>query len=481
MTEDHHGRLEVIQHLRQHGLQDTVKKFSLRSHKHKKHPHLVQLHYDFQCKFKEAVHCECRGIIVDTSDPKFPIVCLPYTKFFNHGEKEAKSIDWKSAVVMEKLDGSIATLYHYRGEWFLSSSSVPDASSLLYTSQQPFADIFFEIWSKMNYVFPTDPTNVYMFEMLTAKNRIVCHVPEDMIVLHGVRSMITLKEERPEPVAAAHNWRVAPTHPVSSLKDCIALVKDRPPFEYEGVVVCDAQFRRVKVKSPGYTAVSLLSGQKHVTNFQRMLHVIRIGESSELLAYHPKLKPAHDRVHRAYSECVAELSQATPRKELGLIFMSWVQRVRSQKVLPQVALRDAELKDAWELVELFMDTRGTNDNGAADDGEEEDAAEVDAPSKKGPVEDSAPPKRGGKGQRGKKKQDNDLPECTGICCQPAAPLISNVDHSAPVPSAPTTSNLKPKKKKKGKKDSDSDDDGDTAPPSLTPVAEEVTVKKKKGK
>ena len=45
------------------------------------------------------------------------------------GESSADAIDWSTARVMEKLDGSLATLYWYKGEWHVSSSGVPDASS----------------------------------------------------------------------------------------------------------------------------------------------------------------------------------------------------------------------------------------------------------------------------------------------------------------------------------------------------------------
>ena len=36
-----------------------------------------------------------------------------YVKFFNHGESNADIIDWKTARVYEKLDGSIITMYWY--------------------------------------------------------------------------------------------------------------------------------------------------------------------------------------------------------------------------------------------------------------------------------------------------------------------------------------------------------------------------------
>eukprot|EP00759_Apiculatamorpha_spiralis_P009861 PhF_6_TR16970/c0_g1_i2/m.25640 len=329
-------QLEVIKELRQHGVEATVKKYSLRSRKHAKHPNLVLFHYDFQCKFTDLVNQECRGLIVDTSDPAYPLVCLPYTKFFNHAEKisggvASKAIDWKTAIVTEKLDGSIASLYYYGGEWHVASSNVPDGSANLSASGETFSQIFFDIWQSLRYPLPTDTSKVYLFEMLTNKNRIVCTVKEEAIILHGVRCMKTLQEERPEPIALQHGWAVVPVHPIRSLEEAIAFVKERPPFEHEGVVVCDAKFRRVKVKSPHYTAVALLSNQKHATNYQRMLHIIRIGESSEFLSYYPEMQATHDKVFEAYQQSLRELSKQRPSEEFGTIVTKFVQDMRSKK------------------------------------------------------------------------------------------------------------------------------------------------------
>jgi len=53
----------------------------------------------------------CRGIILDAEDD-WRVVSLPYVKFFNYGESYAdKTLDWTTAKVYEKLDGSMVTLY----------------------------------------------------------------------------------------------------------------------------------------------------------------------------------------------------------------------------------------------------------------------------------------------------------------------------------------------------------------------------------
>lgn len=118
----------------------VVDRYRLLCKFHQKHPNLCLLKYDqsrsafqvcFQIPFfdisQHRVVQECRGIILDSSQ-NWEVISWPYLKFFNYGEKYCHTIDWPSARVFEKLDGSLATLYWYKSEWHVSSSGVPDAS-----------------------------------------------------------------------------------------------------------------------------------------------------------------------------------------------------------------------------------------------------------------------------------------------------------------------------------------------------------------
>ena len=50
----------------------------------------------------------CRGIIIDIEDD-FNVVSYPMDKFFNHGERHAKKIDWQTARVQQKVDGCFSS------------------------------------------------------------------------------------------------------------------------------------------------------------------------------------------------------------------------------------------------------------------------------------------------------------------------------------------------------------------------------------
>jgi hypothetical protein len=55
-------------------------------------------------------------------DGLWSVVMLPYTKFFNYGESLAAKLDWRQPVtVTEKSDGSLMTVYWYKGKWHVAS------------------------------------------------------------------------------------------------------------------------------------------------------------------------------------------------------------------------------------------------------------------------------------------------------------------------------------------------------------------------
>ena len=61
--------------------------------------------------FNDEIVREARGIIIDIKN--LSVVCYPFTKFGNYYESYADDIDWSTAQVQEKIDGSIVKLYHY--------------------------------------------------------------------------------------------------------------------------------------------------------------------------------------------------------------------------------------------------------------------------------------------------------------------------------------------------------------------------------
>jgi len=114
---------------------------------------------------------ECRGIILDEADGYRP-VCVPFFKFGNFGESYIPDIDWATVRVQEKLDGSLIKLWHYKGEWHVSSNGEIDArnaniDSALLTgaTHTNLHTLFMGAWEKTGiFMKNLDKNFSYMFE-----------------------------------------------------------------------------------------------------------------------------------------------------------------------------------------------------------------------------------------------------------------------------------------------------------------------------
>lgn len=121
--------LAVQHHLRSGGtIDDLLREHGIKSRRHSKHENLVLLKYNqVESDFRKPIVRECRGLVLDEADD-WRVVCRAFDKFFNYGEPGAAEIDWGTARVQEKLDGSLTTLYSYAGRWHVATSGSPDAA-----------------------------------------------------------------------------------------------------------------------------------------------------------------------------------------------------------------------------------------------------------------------------------------------------------------------------------------------------------------
>jgi hypothetical protein len=112
--------------LRSHGL-DGLTEIFIKARRHPLFPHLICFKYDQRrSPMAEPAVQDARGLILDESDD-WAVVSMSFRKFFNLGEPLAADLDWSSARVEEKLDGSLLVLYPYAGTWQVQTSGTPDA------------------------------------------------------------------------------------------------------------------------------------------------------------------------------------------------------------------------------------------------------------------------------------------------------------------------------------------------------------------
>jgi len=254
---------------------------------------LVSLKYNqIESPMHEPIVQECRGMVVHV--PTGTIEANPYNEFWNTGETFAAPIDWSTANVLEKLDGSLMILYWHDGRWCVASSGHPTAGGPYGDFEGTFRDAFWRTWDALGMRLPYDDhcdNFCFMFEFCANEHRIVCKHERPRIVLHGGRMLSTGEEldlEWLRSWATCYGWERIKSYALESAADALAEADTLNPIATEGFVVVDAAFNRVKIKSPRYVALHHMKG---TATPRRAIELWQTGETAEVLAHFPEFAP----------------------------------------------------------------------------------------------------------------------------------------------------------------------------------------------
>lgn len=291
-TKSQRPKQRVDEFIRREGLDRLLDRTQVFTNRHKQYPNLLLLKYDMiKSPLGDPLTQQCRGIILDEAGD-WKIVARGFDKFFNHGEGHAAEIDWDTARVYEKLDGSITTLYFYRDQWHVATSGSPDATGPLPLNlDKTFKQLFWQTFSELGYALPKEEGLCYMFELMTPENRIVVPHERNKLVLHGARHVtakMAYREVPPEEVAEANGWECVKTYPIRDLEAVLSLAKSMDGIENEGFVICDRWFNRLKIKTKSYVALHHLKSS--MAGKESLMSLVQANEGSEFLRYFPEYK-----------------------------------------------------------------------------------------------------------------------------------------------------------------------------------------------
>lgn len=238
---------------------------------------------------------ECRGLILD--EDTLESISVPFFKFFNEGEPNAAKIDWNTAQVATKIDGSLIKVVNLNGKLLVSTNGTIDAFKAPVADQigcmfKSFGDIAVSVLNnKAACTQDFEPGWTYMFELTSPWTRVVIPHKENDLWYLGRRNNATMQEEHFSRCPfKCLSFKTPKIFPLKSIDECLAATKEMP-WDEEGYVVCDANFNRVKVKSPAYVAAHNLKGNG-VMSYARALELVRANEIEEVCAYFEEFRPA---------------------------------------------------------------------------------------------------------------------------------------------------------------------------------------------
>lgn len=200
----------------------------------------------------------CRGAVVQKDDDGFSLVAYAFDRFFNLGEAEADVINWSSANVYEKYDGSLIKLFWNGVQWVVSTSGSVGGAGNVGDSGKSFEELFWDTFRFMRYnAFDLNPDYCYVFELCAPENRIVVKYEEPMLRLLAVRNRANNFVELPLGDFSRVFW-VAESFDYCAVQ-LLQAVNARGA-DHEGFIVCDAYGRRIKVKSDVYVQLHRVRG-----------------------------------------------------------------------------------------------------------------------------------------------------------------------------------------------------------------------------
>lgn len=228
---------------------------------------LVAVMYNlFESDLSNPIVRQCRGTVIDKTTGK--VVCAPYVKFFNLGEQYADNIDWTGKLsVTEKMDGWMIKMFTWRGGQHWVSNGGYDISKTPLPTNKTVIELCSKYFPKFGVEIPDGWT--FMMEFIHPEMKIVCDYPEDKwgFWLHGARDpkgeewevMDVIKKFQIEGI------KVPDVIQFKGIDHLVDYVNQRSGKDFEGCVVRDGHWRRVKMKGVGYLELKAISDNLPVT------------------------------------------------------------------------------------------------------------------------------------------------------------------------------------------------------------------------
>lgn len=304
--------LSIVKYIKKYGLEKAINDFSLIC---KRYPSKTLLKYNqlispTMMALPEVQ--ECRGLILENGT--WNVLSMAFEKFFNSQEGNAAKIDWDTASVLEKLDGTLIQAYWdwNKKRWFAGTTGTAEGEGEVNNKMgTTFNDLF---WDTVNnkYTFNECLLNknfIYVFELTTPYNIVVKPHGESSATILTIRNRETLEELSRKDLEMAAISLGLPLVKKFDLnaKDVGALLRtfEGMPWSEEGYVVVDANFNRVKIKNPAYLAVHHLKGK---TAEHNILTIVKTNEIEEFASTFPERKEELYRLKESYDNLTKTLN-----------------------------------------------------------------------------------------------------------------------------------------------------------------------------
>lgn len=242
--------------------------------------------------FNNPIVKECRGIIFEEGCWENP-VCHAFDKFFNYGEDFVADIDWESAKVTEKIDGSLIKMWKNPD----SNNYVISTNGTINAFDAPIEDYKYKSFGELfvNAIDITELLSVvrtynkstYMFELVSPVNRVVVPYEKLQVYFLGERDFEGRLTSFTDSECTEEFKSIGVLTPkvfnLKTFEDIVNASKELP-WDEEGYVVHDKYNNRMKIKSPAYVMAHYSRMNGNISK-KHLIKVVLENQEEEFLTY----------------------------------------------------------------------------------------------------------------------------------------------------------------------------------------------------
>jgi hypothetical protein len=223
----------------------------------------------------------CRGLVLYTHDWSVAAFGLP--KFFNHGEGYAATIDWNTARVVEKLDGTMVNRWWSSAaqQWVCTTRyQLPTDVENNLVNNISWKDLFTKCFQGID--LAAQPKNeTWVLEAMSLENQIVVPQFGYSGSLIAIRNNETLAEK------LVSGMQFAPrSFDFASSEEVLEFAKTLSGREQEGFVVVDEVFNRIKIKGADYVYRHRV--RDNLDSIKNLILLVRGNDYEEILVQFPE-------------------------------------------------------------------------------------------------------------------------------------------------------------------------------------------------
>ena len=321
--------------------------------------HIILDYDQITVKWTEPFGYVCRGLVLDAHT--FDVLAFGLHKFFNSGEFYADQIDWNTAFVLEKLDGSMVNRWwspHTNRFEYSTRFQLP--ADLQRNQCGDFGITWAELINRCigEATFEQAHDETIALEVMSPINKVVVDHKSYKFAVLARRNNSTFIESDIRTDSCAPR-----AYAFGSAQDVQAFADTLKGTECEGFVVVDGNFRRVKIKGAAYVKLHHL--KDGLNSLKNIILFVRKGETEEVLLHFPefavianvikgeieRLISEHEIVYNQYKDIKVQKDFALSIQRHTLVNPAWLYQVRAGR---HASIHDAAMKmDETSFVKMM--------------------------------------------------------------------------------------------------------------------------------